>query len=148
MMQNRRSLASSATTNSATSFSSQRQRSASSSAFSVHKLPFFWIIIQDPANPSESNLKCVEDYIRRRASQLEGFHAKSFKIQFNDKYKNHQFFVYFTTAEQTKQASELFNNIRIDNCQLKCFYREPVKEKNEISPARVRSYKIIQNIFK
>ena len=90
----------------------------------------------NPSNPpSESNLKCVEDYIRLRASQIEGFHAKSFNIlKFNEVYKNHQCFVKFATIGQAKQASEIFNNIRIHDCQLKCKYSEPVKDKNEINP--------------
>lgn len=82
----------------------------------------------NPKNPpSESNLKCVEDYIRLRASQIDGFHAKSFNIQFNEKFKNHQCFVNFATTVQTKQASEIFNDIRIHDCQLKCKYNEPLR---------------------
>jgi len=116
------------------------------------KLPFCRIIIQSHPNrqipPSESNLKCVEDYIRLRASQIEGFHAKSFNIsKFNEDYKNHQCFVKFATTVEAKQASEIFNNIRIHDCQLRCKYSEPVKDKNEINPATVRSYNTIQNIF-
>ena len=98
--------------------------------------------------PSESNLKCVEDYIRRRASQLEGFHAKSFNIQFNEKFKNHQCFVNYATSVQAKAACELFKNIRIHDCQLKYIYRETVKNKNEINPAIVRSHNTILIYFK
>ena len=53
---------------------------------------------------------------------MDGFHAKSFNIQFNEKFKNHQCFVYFATLEQTKQAGGLFNNKRIYDCQLKYIY--------------------------
>ncbi len=35
-------------------------------------------------SPSESNLKCVEDYIRNEASQMDGFDAKSFNMEYND----------------------------------------------------------------
>ena len=101
------------------------------------KMQLCMITIQSLPNPlispSESNLKCVEDYIRNEASQMDGFHAKSFNIQFNEKFKNHQCFVNFATTVQTKQASEIFNDIRIHDCQLKCKYNEPVKYKNEIS---------------
>jgi len=116
------------------------------------KMPFCKIIIQSHPNPlnppSESNLKCVEDYIRLRASQIDGFHAKSFNIQFNEKFKNHQCFVNFATTVQTKQASEIFNDIRIHDCQLKCKYNEPVKYKNEINPVKVRSFNKISIYFK
>jgi len=116
------------------------------------KLPFFKIIIQSHPNPSippsESNLKCVEDYIRKEASQLEGFHAKSFNIsKFNEDYKNHQCFVNFATSLQAKQASELFINIEIYDCKLRCKYNEPVKENNKINPTRVRSYSNISIYF-
>jgi len=99
----------------------------------------------NPKNPpSESNLKCVEDYIRNEASQMEGFHAKSCNMQYNKHKKMNQCFVNFATAVQAKQASELFNNIRRYDCQLTSKYREPVKEyKNEINPVKVRSYHII-----
>jgi len=86
-------------------------------------MPFCKIIIQSHPNPlnppSESNLKCVEDYIRLRASQIDGFHAKSFNIQFNEKFN-----------------------------QLKCKYNEPVKYKNEINPVKVRSFNKISIYFK
>ena len=117
------------------------------------KLPFCRIIIQSHPNrqipPSESNLKCVEDYIRVKASQIEGFHAKSFNIsKFNEDYKNHQCFVKFATTVEAKQASEIFNNIRIHDCQLKCKYREPVEVKNDINPVKVRSFNKISIYFK
>jgi len=98
-------------------------------------------------SPSESNLKCVEDYIRNEASQMEGFDAKSFNMEYNEHKKKHQCYVNFATSEQVKQASELFN-MRIYDCQLKSKYREPVKEeKNEIKPVEVRSYHIILIYF-
>jgi len=160
IMQNRRSLASSATTISARSFSSQRQRSPSAfgvqrsafnSAQSKYKLPFCKIVIEshpDPSSPpSESNLKCVEHYIRNEASQMIGFQAKSFNMRSNDKYKNHECYVNFATAEQANQASELFNNVRKHGCQLTSKFREPVKDKNEMKPVKVRSYHIISIYF-
>jgi len=106
------------------------------------------IIIQSHPNPlippSELNLKCVEDYIRKEASQMDGFDANSFNMRFNEHTKKHQCFVNFATSEQAKQASELFN-FRIHDCQLKSKYRQPVKEKNEIEikPVKVRSFHII-----
>jgi len=104
------------------------------------------IIIQSHPNPlippSESNLKCVEDYIRLKASQIDGFHAKSFNIQFNEKFKNHQCFVNYATSVQAKAACELFKNIRIHDCQLKYIYRETV------NPAIVRSHNTILIYFK
>jgi len=160
IMQNRRSLASSATTNSATSLSSQRQRSSSAfgvqrsafnSAQSKYKLPFCKIVIQshpDPSSPpSESNLKCVEHYIRNEASKMEGFDADSFNMRYNDKFKNHECYVNFATAEQANQASELFNNVRKHGCELTSKFREPVKDKNEMKPVKVRSYHIISIYF-
>jgi len=110
------------------------------------------IIIQSHPNPlippSESNLKCVEDHIRKEASQMEALDADSFNMRYNGHTKKHQCYVNFATAEQAKQASELFNNVRIRGCQLKSKYREPVKEeKNEIKPVEVRSYHIILIYF-
>jgi len=97
--------------------------------------------------PSESNLKCVEDYIIKEASQMDGFDADSFNMRYNEHTKKHQCYVNFATAEQAKQASELFN-VEINDCQLKSKYREPVKEeKNEIKPVKVRSYHIILIYF-
>jgi len=154
IMQNRRSLASSATKISARSFSSQRQRSPSAfgvqrsafnSAQSKYKLPFCKNC--QIAFLSESNLKCVEHYIRNEASQMIGFQAKSFNMRSNDKYKNHECYVNFATAEQANQASELFNNVRKHGCQLTSKFREPVKDKNEIKPVKVRSYHIISIYF-
>jgi len=125
IMQNS-SLASSATKNSARSFSSQRQRSSSEfRAQSQCKLPFCKIVIEShpyPSSPPSKILKCIGDYIRNEASRMDGFHAKSFNIQFNEKFKNHQCFVYFATLEQAKQAGGLFNNKRIYDCQLKYIY--------------------------
>jgi len=80
---------------------------------------------------------------------MEGFDADSFNMRYNGHTKKHQCYVNFKTAEQAKQASELFNNVRIYGCQLKSKYRQPVKEKNEIEtkPVEVRSYHIISVDF-
>jgi len=69
---------------------------------------------------------------------MDGFDANSFNMRLNEHLKKHQCFVNFATAVQAKQASEIFNNIRIHDCQLKSKYREPVKDKNEINPVKVR----------
>jgi len=96
--------------------------------------------------PSESNLKCVEDYIRNEASQMGGF--KSFNIsKFNEVYTNHTCYVNFSTPDQAKQASELFSNVRKHGCQLTSKFRKPVTDKNEMKPVKVRSYHIISIYF-
>jgi len=77
---------------------------------------------------------------------MDGFDANSFNMRFNEHTKKHQCYVNFATAEQAKQASEIFN-VKIHGCQLKSKYREPVKDKNEINLVKVRSYNKISIYF-
>ncbi len=120
-------------------------KSATSIVNNDVQLYLFVIVIKSHPNPSsppsESNLKCVEHYIRNEASKMEGFDADSFNMRYNGHTKKHQCYVNFATAEQAKQASEIFN-VKIHGCQLRCKYNEPVKENNEINPVKVRSISI------
>jgi len=96
------------------------------------------LTIQSHPNPSnllsESKLKSVEEHVRKEASKLGGFDAKSFDIRFDAHHKKHQCFLNFATIQQAIHATKLFENTKIHGCELKCEDREPNNHKSEINP--------------